>query len=845
MRGESGPVATGSTQSIEAVERRLLEEGWGAVGVPPGATDERLEGLDAQLLPFRAPGTAASALHASGRLTTGIARDLDAEDWWFRCRFTTEPDAEDEETSLRLEGLATIADVWLNGELVLSSDSMHTAHEIPVGQLLRNENELVIGAKALAPLLAAKRPRPRWRTRLVPNQGLRWFRTSLFGRIPAFAPGPAPVGPWRPVSLVRRKGVALENLVVRSSLAGVEGTVRVTASYRALSDVAPTAGAIRVAGAGGEVTGTLELEGGRLVGTVSVPGAERWWPHTHGRPALYDVSLTLADDRGNATFDCGRVGFRMLEAEGDPGLALSVNGRPIFCRGANLLPDAIDVDLRGDQLRRLLELVRDAGMNMIRLSGVGVYGSDELYGLCDELGILVWQDFPFASLDYPADDEVFRRAVVHEARGFLASAGGHPALAVLCGNSEVEQQVAMLGLDAGLGRGRLFDEVLPGIARELAVDAEYLPSSPTGGDLPFIPAAGVAHYFGVGAYRRPVNDARRAEVRFASECLAFANVPGDETLEELGVTNPHHPVWKAGVPRDTGTGWDFDDVRDHYLHALFALDPVGLRSDDPARYLACSRVVTGEVMAATLGEWRRARSTCRGALLWTLNDVLPGAGWGVLDSHGRPKAAYWYVSRALAPVAVWVTDEGTNGIAVHAANDTDASMRAVIGVRLVRGDSRVVEEGAAEIELGPHACVETSVERILGRFVDAGHAYRFGPPACDVIAVELRADGAPRSLALHFPAGLPAASIAQEDVGLEAVGTVGDDGCIKAEVRSRRLSYAVAVDAPQHATSDDYFSVPPGGSHRLTLTPLGADASHRGIRLRPLNSLGAAELRIP
>jgi beta-mannosidase len=830
---------------MEALERRSLEEGWTAVGVPPGAADERLEGLDAQLLPFRAPGTAASALRGSGRLTAGQPRDLDAEDWWFRCRFAAEPDAAGEETSLRLEGLATIADVWLNGDHVLSSDAMHTAHELPVGELLRDENELVIGARALAPLLAARRPRPRWRTRLVPNQGLRWFRTSLFGRIPAFAPGPAPVGPWRPVSLVRRRGVALEDLVVRSSLAGDDGTVRVTASYRALANAAPTAGAVRVAGAGSEFTGTLELEGGRLAGTVSVPGAERWWPHTHGPPALYDVSLTLAGDSGDATFDCGRVGFRLLETADDHGLAFSVNGTPVFCRGANLMPDAIDLDRRGDELRRLLELARDAGMNMIRLSGVGVYGSHEFYDLCDQLGILVWQDFPFASLDYPAEDDVFVRTVEREARGFLTSAGSHPSLSVLCGNSEVEQQVAMLGLDPRFGRGRLFDEVLPGIARELAVDARYVPSSPTGGDLPFRPNAGVAHYFGVGAYRRPLDDARRAEVRFASEALAFANVPADEMLAELGATDCHHPLWKAGVPRDSGTGWDFDDVRDHYLRELFGVDPVGLRSDDPARYLACSRVVTGEVMAATLGEWRRARSTCGGALLWTLNDVLPGAGWGVLDGRGQPKAAYWYVSRALAPVAVWTTDEGTNGIAVYAANDTDAPMRAELGVKLIRGDARVVEEGTAKIELGPHTFVETSVERILGRFVDAGHAYRFGPPACDVIAVELRSDGALRSRTLHFTTGLSTASAAHEDVGLEAVGTVGEDGCITAEVRSARLAYAVAVDAPEFTTSDDFFSVPPGGSHRLTLTPRGADAPNRGIRLRPLNSLGPAELRIP
>ena len=187
-------------------------------------------------------------------------------------------------------------------------------------------------------------------------------------------------------------------------------------------------------------------------------------------------------------------------------------------------------------------------------------------------------------------------------------------------------------------------------------------------------------------------------MRFAAECLAFANVPDDEALQPLagGVASAvHHPRWKAGVPRDAGAGWDFDDVRDHYLRELFGVDPVALRSTDAERYLELSRAVTGEVMAEVFGEWRRAGSPCGGGLVLWLRDLVPGAGWGVLDHRGEPKVAYHHLRRALAPVAVWITDEGLDGVAVHVANDLPVPLRDDAARRAVPGSRAPGRRGAA------------------------------------------------------------------------------------------------------------------------------------------------------
>ena len=122
--------------------------------------------------------------------------------------------------------------------------------------------------------------------------------------------------------------------------------------------------------------------------------------------------------------------------------------------------------------------------------------------------------------------------------------------------------------------------------------------------------------------------------------------------EPPGEAFTHHPRWKAGVPRDAGAGWDFDDLRDHYLALVYGVDPGNLRRDNWDRYLELSRAVTGEVMAHVFGEWRRAGSPCNGALILWLRDLVAGAAYGVVDHQGRPKTPYHYLRRVLAPTAV-------------------------------------------------------------------------------------------------------------------------------------------------------------------------------------------------
>ncbi|HEY2316817.1 MAG TPA: hypothetical protein VGH67_00840 [Solirubrobacteraceae bacterium] len=829
------------------IERQELNEGWELARTDPGRlmAPRGLDGLG--WVTARVPGTVAGAV--AGLSSTA---EIDGADWWFRLAFAAEPAAAGERVALVLGGLATVAEVYLNGEQVLASQSMFAAHELDVGGRLRGANELAICFRALGPRLRERRrPRARWRTRLVSEGNLRFYRTMLLGRAPGFAAGPAVTGPWRPVTLERRTGPVLGGVRLRARRAGDDGILDCAGRLVAAPDrPLPHRLQVTVSGAGGAgtaVAAELPVESGVVRGQVTVGGAAPWWPHTHGRPVLYDVEVGA----GEEPLHRARIGFRELSRDGDleaDGLALSVNGRPVFARGALWTP----LDLRAPhadevRLRPVLERVAAAGMNMLRIPGTAAYESPAFYDLCDELGILVWQDFMFASLDYPESDGPFMQTVEAEARAVLEALGGRPCLAVLCGGSEVAQQVAMLGLDPGLAEGPLYGELLPRLVGEAEVAAPYLPSAPWGGELPFRPDRGVANYYGVGAYLRPLEDARRSEVRFAAECLAFANVPDEAALEALdapGGLALHHPAWKAGVPRDTGAGWDFDDVRDHYFARLLGLDPGAVRGVDFERYLELSRAVSGEVMAEVMGEWRRTGSPCHGGLVLSLADLAPGAGWGILDHRGLPKVAYHHLRRALAPVAVWLTDEGLGGIDAHVANDRGEPLAARLRIALYR-DDRLVDEAVTPIDLGPGTTLTRNVETVLGRFVDASWAYRFGPPAQDLVAASLEACGGPEgdvllSQAFRFPAGRPLQPRSAQELGLSAAIETQAGGA-RVRVAAERFAYGVRLSVSGHVPADDAFGVEPGRSRVVGLAAVGDSVAETGS-LTALNLAGRVRL---
>jgi beta-mannosidase len=790
---------------------------------------------DARRWSVSLPGTVSDAIGAASEL------DVDDGPWEFRTVLDVAPAGAGERLWLSFGGIATLSEVVLNGQPVHVGSSMFTAVRFDVTDLVGGEDELLVRCLPLAPALhRPDRRRARWRTSLADNS-LRHVRTSLLGRAPGYAPGPPAVGPWRPVQLVRERALGVDELRVRSGVDGGDGVLDVAVDLRLLDDARLVSVHAELHGPTGVHEAELAIDGAAAGGRLRVRDVARWWPHTHGVPHLYELRFRVVTSAGVHRVQAGAVGFRTLTAPDDrerDGLALAINGLPVFVRGAVWTSRVHGGD---DGIDRLTWL-RDAGLNMVRVPGIGVYETGRFHDACDRLGLLVWQDLMLANFDYPFDSADFRTEVEQETVDVLAGLAGRPSTAVVCGGSEVEQQAGMVGV--AYPRQPFLDDTLPALVVAAGSDAICLPATPWGGDLPFRTDRGVAHYYGVGGYRRPFTDVRLAGVRFASECLALSNAPDEQGVSAVqpGVSLDElldGPAWRAGVPRDRGSTWDFENVRDHYLEQLYGVDVAALRTRDPRRYLDLARATSGRVMAEVFGEWRRAASPCAGGLVLWSSDLVPGAGWGVLDAAGRPKPAWYALRRALAPVAIWLTDEGLNGMDVHVANDGPSALTATVSVTLHRRGGTIVHAARRTVEVPAHGSWTAGVEAMLGRFVDVSYAYRFGAQEVDLVAACLqeRSDGLAPAVATRVVGCWPSEPESAQELGLQAQLGVEDAGRVLT-LQAQRFVHGVHLEAAGLRAEDSWFDLVPGGAHTVRLEGLRA-GDGAVVEVRAVNLDGA------
>ena len=451
--------------------------------VDPGDLPADLDWIDAVV-----PGTVASALDDALPEV-----NPDDHDWWFVAEVST---AGHLGACVRFDGIATRAQIWIDGVHRRTVTSMFVPETIDLtgcGPTVR----IAVHIESIAARLKSRRPRGRWRSSLIASQGLRHERTTMLGRAPVYGPLPVPVGLWRPVTMtatpeIRRRELSTVmngtdgNKVLRAELE-TPGVARIL-----ISDNMSEIHAVDL--------GSVE----RIDSVLTLPDVELLWPRTHGLPRTYRVDLEL----DGTVHPMGVVGFRTVELDRTAGGAqLVVNGREVFCRGGTWTPlDPVRLWSPEADLRNALEQLRSAGLNMVRVVGTLVYEQPEFWSLCAELGIMVWQDLMFGTIDPPTDED-FTASVTRELDALADTVAANPSLMVLSGGSETQQQPTMLGLTADGQHMSLLENLVPEFLADRLPTVAFVTSSPSSveGELHTHVGDGIAHYFVAISGRSPIS----------------------------------------------------------------------------------------------------------------------------------------------------------------------------------------------------------------------------------------------------------------------------------------------------------------------------------------------------
>ncbi|HQK93151.1 MAG TPA: glycoside hydrolase family 2 protein, partial [Armatimonadota bacterium] len=808
-------------------------------GLAQGA--QRPETDTATWIDVAVPGDVHRALVASGRLAEPFDDQnieacewVERREWWYRTVFTSPVTAGGERIVAEFDGLDTFATVYVNGQEVGRSANMLVESEFDVTDALHPgaANTLAI---CFSPTVATIEQRDNsrfWSAFYTPRV---WVRKAQMNFGWDWGPRLVTVGIWRGARLTRRGPARIESHYVRTHAIDEEGAVVLVGARVEDREPAAEPLGLSVSLSDGDRTfsGYAEVSGNRAEVRLVVPQPRLWWSNGLGEPFRHDVRIDLVQEGAVADSRADKVGLRTIrllqEPDGDglgSGFTFVLNGRKVFCKGADWIPvDSFIGSAPPERYRALVRLARDAHMNMLRVWGGGVYEHDAFYEACDDMGILVWQDFMFSCASYPDFDEAFVAEVAREAELVVKRLRNRACVALWCGNNEnqwIDDMCHTHDPQVPLFGQRLYDEVLPGVVARLDPTRPYWPGSPYGGNDHNSEREGDRHNWQVWAGQvYPRRFGEPAEGNNTPEGVSFRHYAEDECrfCSEFGI---HASPMLRTLQRHVKDGvLEYDSPA--FLYRI--KDPDGTRKvrmmeahigqpRDLDEYATYSMLVQAEGLKFGIEHYRRRMFLCGGALLWQLNDCWPGISWSVIDYYLNPKAGYYYVKRACAPVLVSFQPE-SDGVSVWLTNDTwkPVETRIRLTVRRV-GDATPVRQIILDGAAGANS------SRPFGRFSAADLGVT--SPATECLAAE-HIGGEPFETTVWFFEELKSVTLPAARVSLEwseVTSELPGYHTYSAVLRSDQFAYFVGLEFPVDGVecSSNYGVVLPGAPVTLRVT---------------------------
>lgn len=675
------------------------------------------------------PGTVHTDLMANGviddpyyRLNELDVQWIDKTDWEYKTTFTADKNMLDRDrVQLDFKGLDTYADVFLNGEQILVADNMFREWQVDVKELLKNgENELRILFKSPVKTGLEKYDANGFvypgaeNDQAERGQVEDGKRVSIYTRKAGYhygwdwGPRLVTSGIWRPVSLKAWDEARIENLQIVQNEVSEE-----KATFTAVFEVEAEKRGKAVLTVKNDDTvlasAEIQLQEGieKYEVDFEIQSPKLWWTNGLGEAHLYNITGELQAGERKIS-EKTRIGVRTIELvreedEHGSSFYFKLNGHPVFMKGANIIPNDMFIPRVTDEnYRTMIETTKNSNMNMLRVWGGGIYEEDIFYDLCDENGILVWQDFMFACAMFP-NDEPFLENIRQEAIDNVKRLRNHPSIALWCGNNEIltawntwgwkgiaERQGEDVPEKVWQAYVDIFHKTLPEVVEEFDPSRSYWGSSPSSGlgvqaDL----VNGDEHYWGVWWGKEPFETYATHLARFMSE-YGFQSFPEMSTVKKYAEPEDYDiysEVMKSHQRSSIG-----NETIEYYMLKEYK------KPRDFASFLYVNHVLQAEGIKFGLEGHRRAMPFTMGSLYWQLNDVWPVASWSSTDYYQKWKALQYYVKKGFEQVLVSPYEDELK-FKVGIVNDRLEQVNAQLVLKLMDFDGRVIWEAASLVEI--------------------------------------------------------------------------------------------------------------------------------------------------
>jgi len=763
---------------------------------------------------------------------------IDKKDWEYRTTFkVTAQTLARENVELVFEGLDTYAGVYLNEQVVLKADNMFRTWRVNAKPALKTgENTLRIVFRSplneILPVMAKLKHQ-------LPAPNDQGEKTSPYTRKAPYhygwdwGPRFVTSGIWRPVSLeswdhARVSDLQLIVKKISADVAELTANVEVEASAASAATIQLDNLTDKV------VTGKQEIKLNPGTNQVrfnfTVTNPKLWWPNGLGAQPLYSFRARSLVNGQVTGEKITRTGLRTLELrqqrdEAGQSFMFVINGIPVFAKGGNWIPaDSFPTRITKDKYRFLLKSVRDTNMNMLRVWGGGIYEADEFYELCDEMGILVWQDFMFACSMYPANQE-FLESVRTEAIDNVKRLRNHPSIALWAGNNEVETAWRNWGWRQNLPASvwddylKIFHGVLQEVTAQLDPSRTYWPSSPHGGldDDPQSLRSGDVHFWQVWHAAEPFSDYEKQTPRFMSE-YGFQSFPNIETVKSYTVPSDRDiesPIMLAHQRHPRGNQL----VREYMLRDY-------AQPKDFESFLYVSQVLQAEGIRIGAEHLRRIMPHNMGSLYWQINDCWPVASWSSIDYYGRWKALQYYARRFYNDLLISPTAQ--NGyLKLFLVSDRPQAVSAKIKVSLMSLDGATLKSFVRDVEVAPltsRSYFDIRVSELL-EGADAKNV---------VVYCELLVNDKTVSSHDYFFTPFKELKFPKPTITSDVVQTRNG---FSIQVSSDKFAKAVYLAVPEHDGffSDNYFNLAPGREMTVEFhsrVPLSLEQFRQRLQIR-------------